>query len=301
MEARAKDQVSVARARMDYLRYRAAEKALRLVSPAMSLPLSKWLGTLAAYLVPTKRRQVERNLHRITGGALRGVALQKAAQRVFQNYVQYWYTLFHLPSETGKLYQRHRAEGLGHLRQALELGRGAIVALPHLGSWDSSGAWLAEQGFPLSVVAEPQSPLLTEWFVKQRQRAGMEVILLGEDSWSQIQGALRRNRVVCLVSDRDIAGAGVEVEFFGEATTMPSGPALIALRTGAPLLVNATYTGPGRHVHLRFLPPMEAKRQGQLREDIQRITQQLAHSFEQLIWEAPEQWLVLQPHWPSDQ
>jgi KDO2-lipid IV(A) lauroyltransferase len=111
---------------------------------------------------------------------------------------------------------------------------------------------------------------------------------------------LRDNRIVCLLSDRDIEGDGVGVEFFGERTTLPGGPATLALRTGATLLPAAVYFRPGLD-HLGVVrPAIEVERVGRLREDITRITQALAHELEQLIRVAPEQWHLLQPNWPSD-
>jgi KDO2-lipid IV(A) lauroyltransferase len=112
--------------------------------------------------------------------------------------------------------------------------------------------------------------------------------------------ALRENRVVCLLADRDIAGDGMEVEFFGETTTLPAGPATLALRTGAALIPTAVYFRPhGKHF-VRILPPLPVERRGRLREDVRRLTQDLARRFEELVRMAPEQWHVMQPNWPSD-
>ncbi|MCP5025161.1 MAG: phosphatidylinositol mannoside acyltransferase, partial [Actinomycetia bacterium] len=98
---------------------------------------------------------------------------------------------------------------------------------------------------------------------------------------------------------RDIAGSGIEVDFFGECTTMPAGPAALALRTGAPLLpVGVYYRGERRHCVVH--PPMVVERQGRLRDDVTRITQDVAHRLEEIIRVAPEQWHLLQPNWPSD-
>ncbi len=106
--------------------------------------------------------------------------------------------------------------------------------------------------------------------------------------------------MVCLLSDRDISGDGVEVEFFGEATTLPAGPATLALRSGAALLTAAVYFRPrGRHL-IRVGAPLDTERQGRIRADVSRVTQQLAHRFEDSVRMAPEQWHVMQPNWPSD-
>jgi KDO2-lipid IV(A) lauroyltransferase len=112
--------------------------------------------------------------------------------------------------------------------------------------------------------------------------------------------ALRDNRVVCLLSDRDLTGDGVSVEFFGERTTRPAGPATLALRTGAALLPVAVYFEPGRGHRGVVRAPIATARAGGLRDDIARITQYLACEFEILIRAAPEQWHLLQPNWPSD-
>jgi KDO2-lipid IV(A) lauroyltransferase len=93
---------------------------------------------------------------------------------------------------------------------------------------------------------------------------------------------------------------GIEVEFFGETTTMPAGPATLAMRTGALLLTAAVYSGPGRDHHAVVQPPIDTSRTGSFRTDVQRITQEIATRFEGLISQAPEQWHVFQPLWPVD-
>jgi KDO2-lipid IV(A) lauroyltransferase len=89
------------------------------------------------------------------------------------------------------------------------------------------------------------------------------------------------------------------VEFFGERTTLPGGPATLALRSGAPILPIAVYFE-GDHRHAVVKPPLDTTRQGSLRDDVQRLTQDVARALEELIRVAPEQWHLLQPNWPSD-
>ncbi|HEX9546767.1 MAG TPA: hypothetical protein VF942_05485, partial [Acidimicrobiales bacterium] len=114
--------------------------------------------------------------------------------------------------------------------------------------------------------------------------------------------ALKAGHVVCLLCDRNVSdGGGLEVEFFGEKTTLPGGPATLAMRTGAPLLPAAVYFTDRRGGHLGLVrPPISANRTGSFRTDVQRITQALACELEQLIRREPTQWHLLQPNWPSD-
>jgi KDO2-lipid IV(A) lauroyltransferase len=95
-------------------------------------------------------------------------------------------------------------------------------------------------------------------------------------------------------------GGGTEVEFFGERTTLPSGPATLALRTGAPLLPAAIYFRGRRLHHGVMRPPVPVERTGRLRDDVALVTQLLARELEELIRVAPDQWHLLQPNWPSD-
>jgi KDO2-lipid IV(A) lauroyltransferase len=111
--------------------------------------------------------------------------------------------------------------------------------------------------------------------------------------------ALKNNELLCLLSDRDVGAAGVEVSFFGETTTLPAGAATLAIRTGAPIIpVGAYYRGDLHHGVVR--PPIPVERTGRLREDVGRVTQLVANELEGLIRKAPEQWHLMQPNWPSD-
>ena len=105
---------------------------------------------------------------------------------------------------------------------------------------------------------------------------------------------------MCLLCDRDLVGNGVKVDFFGETTTVPSGPATLALRTGARLLPCATYLAADGHHVGRVAPAIPAEREGRLRADVQRVTEALVREMESFIRVAPEQWLLMQPNWPSD-
>ena len=126
------------------------------------------------------------------------------------------------------------------------------------------------------------------------------MIPLGPHAGADVSRALAANRIVCLLCDRDLVGNGVAVEFFGETTTVPSGPATLALRTGARLLPCAAFfAADGFHVG-RVAPAIPVAREGRLRADVQRVTSALVQQMETFIRAAPEQWLLMQPNWPSD-
>ena len=282
--------------------FRAGSIAARNVPAPVAALAARGIGAGFAQAMRGRRTMVERHMRRVHGQHLRGLALRRAVGDVFDSYARYWLESFQLPGlDPAEVDAGMSYEGWGHLEDALDAGRGAILALPHLGGWEWAGFWLAEvQRRKITVVVEPlEPPELFEWFADFRRSLGMTVVPLGPAAGPAVLGALKRNEVVCLLSDRDIGGGGVEVDFFGERTTLPAGPVTMALRTGAPILPTAVYYRGRSHLGV-VRPPLDLTRRGSLREDVARLTQDLAHELERLIAAAPEQWHVFQPNWPSD-
>ena len=289
-------------ARAAFLAYRAgAETARRLPAP-VGRPLVRLASRAMSFVSPTRRHQVERNLMRVTQDRFDAAGLSRATGEVFENYGRYWYELFRLgPDDRAALQGTMQVDGLEHFDAAYAAGRGVLLCLPHLGNWDAAGAWLSGRLGGVTVVAEPvEPPELFEWFVETRRQIGLEVIPLGPEAGGAVLRALGEGRVVCLVCDRDLTGGGVPVEFFGEETRLPGGPATLAFRSGATLLPVGTYFEGDAGHRVSFDLPIQVERSGRLREDVARVTQELAHRFESLIRRAPEQWMLMQPNWPSD-
>lgn len=289
--------------RVAYLAYRTGDVAARALPGRVAEPLASILGRIAPIVLPERRRMASRHQRRATPGAgADSQAVDAAVRGVFASYARYWLELFRLPGESRRSIEaQFTIEGFEHIEAGLSAGRGVVCALPHLGGWEWAGAWIAARGHtPLAVVEPVEPPELFEWFVRRRAALGMEVVALGEDAAPVLLKALRDNRIAVLVSDRDLTGDGVSVDFFGERTTLPAGPAMLALRSGAPLIPLAVYFRPRGGHHAVVRPPIPAERSGRLRDDIGRITQGLARVFEDLIRAAPEQWHLLQPNWPSD-
>jgi lauroyl/myristoyl acyltransferase len=289
--------------RSSYYAYRAGAEVARLVPGPVGSPIARGVAQVVGLgFMGARARQVRRNLRRVHGATLPSAAQTRAVASTFESYGRYFYELFRLPGATASYLNEHvETDGFEHVRTALAGGNGVVLALPHLGNWDFAGAWLAVQDVGVTVVAEPlEPPELFNWFVQTRAELGMRVIPLSATAGSEVLQALRTNDAVCLLCDRDLTGDGVDVQFFGEGTTLPGGPALMALRSGAPLIPVGCYFLPhGRH-RLVIGPPVPTERSGRIRDDVARITQDLAHRFEDLIRAAPDDWHLMQPNWPSD-
>lgn len=252
------------------------------------------------------RRNLRTNLAhvlRAPQGDLDDALLEHFVNRGFESYGQYWAEGAKLPGiKPAKVFERFRiAEGLEHLYDAKAKGLGTIIALPHVGSWEWGGSYLNSLGLGMTAVAEDlEPPELFAWFKAKRESIGIRIEPLDAHAGTVLLQTLKEGGVVGLLCDRDIQGNGIEVQFFGEQVRLPAGPATLALRTGATLVAAACYSGPGRDHFAVVTPPIPAERQGRLREDVTRVTQQLAIELEGLIRRAPEQWHVLQPRFEGE-
>lgn len=284
----------------------AAYKAGSAYVRTMPRPVSSLTASLASRIaieVSAERRLlVERNLRRAYGAGYGGPALRRSVLETFRSYGRYWIDSFRLPDlSVAEIDAGFAYEGVGQILDARARGIGPILVLPHLGGWEWAGFWLTQVlNIPVTVVVEPvEPPELFDFFVGFRRRLGMNIVSLGPTAGPEVLRAIKDRHVVCLLADRDIAGDGVTVRFFGEETTMPAGPATLAMRTGAPLLPTAVYFRSRGHRAV-VGPEVSTARHGRFRDDVSRVTQDLADRLEGLIRTAPEQWHLQQPNWPSD-
>ncbi len=270
---------------------------------SVAVAASTAVGLVLTLFRREARAMYARHVQRVAGPGLSEAEVRQCTRRAFLNYARYWLEAARLPTVPPEVVaDRFIVEsGYEHLVEGMAAGSGVIMALPHVGSWEWGGAWLALQGYPMTSVAEPlDPPEMYDWFVSQRAAMGLTIVPLGADASPALLRALRAGKLVGLLCDRDLTGTGVEVEFFGERMTMPGGPALLALRTGAPILPTAVYSGPGRDHVAVIMPPVEVVRTGKLRDDVARVTQLIADDLARLIRRAPDQWHLFQPNWPSD-
>ena len=182
------------------------------------------------------------------------------------------------------------------LTEPMKDGRGVVVALPHAGNWDHAGFYFCGMGFPLVTVAERVKPeALFNKFLEYRQNMGMEVLALDGRSMATLLQRAREGALIALVSDRDLSRSGVDVNFFGHLARMPAGAALLAIRTGIPLVTAfVSYTNTGIHIEFNSVAiPL----QGTEAERVATVVQECADQFANGIAKYPQDWHMLQRIW----
>ncbi|WP_375490331.1 phosphatidylinositol mannoside acyltransferase [uncultured Jatrophihabitans sp.] len=251
-------------------------------------------------------QQLRANLRRVVGPQASEVEMDALTGDALRSYSRYWLETFRLENmdhaAVAASFDRN-STGIEHVAAGLERGKGVVLALPHSGNWDASGIWFVAHYGPFTTVAERLKPeSVFDRFVAYRESLGMEVIALtgGDRPPTQVLAErLRQNRVVCLLADRDLSRNGIEVDFFGEPTRMPGGPAMLAAMTGAALhAVHSYFPGPGEWAH-DFSPPIELPG-ARLREQVRAGTQAMADLFAAGIARRPADWHMLQRLWLAD-
>ena len=284
---------------LEYLVFR----VLGALAPRTPVRLGYWLcsiaGDVAYWLLPRRRANVRRNLSMILRGRTEGLAV--LVREVFREGAKYYFDTFRIPALSDDQLEREIClEGWDNLQRGLQRGRGVLLVSAHLGSPVLVAQILAVRHCKVTSVVERVRPQrLLDLMLRVRGSRGIRLIPISATTANTLAEALRRNEIVGLVADRDIQKSGVAVEFFGAQTRMPTGPVMIALRTGAALVPGFTYRRKGGGFLGRVEEPLELVRTGRLREDLEVNTQRLAAVLERAIAEAPEQWIVFESVWPE--
>lgn len=285
-----------------YLLYRFLSGLFGLLPARAVRATGRAAGKGASYIAKDRLRLVRRHMRRILGPAPTEDEITDAGREMFASYGRYWAEVFWFrPRRKARIVEHSSVTGLDPVFAAKADGRGIIFAVAHMGNWEVAGALGESLELPVLAVAEDlPNRRITEWFIETRAAFGIEIIIAGRGStMATLARGLQEGNVVALVADRDVTGRGIEVEFFGEATTMPAGPASLALMTGAALFPIGTYfDGDGHRFAIR--PELRIPEAESRSERIALGTQDLAHAYEEIIREQPTDWHLFQPNWPSD-
>ena len=245
--------------------------------------------------------QFERNQARIHPD-LTPAELAELSRQGMRSYLRYWCEAFRLPTmspdEVNRTFDLERKELMD---VCVASGTGAVMVVNHAGNWDLAGAWGCLRYGGLTTVAERLKPEgLFEQFVEYRESVGMNIVPLGDpDAIRRLARALKEGQIVPLLGDRDISRNGVIVDFFGEPASLPAGPAVLGMLTGAPVMpVTLWYEGRRAtgYVHDAIPVPTE----GTKAEKIQVMTQQVARAFEDGLRDHSVDWHMMQPVWIAD-
>jgi len=271
------------------------------------------LGELWYRMAPERRTQARANLGRACVGlaasgqgtsrvrraATDPDALERMVRATFRHAVRYYLEVARAGSYTiEEAVSRIDVVTPDVLREIVDAGRPVVVVGMHYGALELPAIEIVHLlGRPVTAPMElVGNPALREWFLRSRENTGMDIIPIA-NARRPLLGAIADGRSVGLVADRDLTGGGVMVPFFGHDAPIPSGPALVAIETGAPVYVAGARRAPGGRYEA-ILIRVATPDGGRLRERVVAITANIAGAFETLVADAPEQWWgAFHPYW----
>ena len=274
------------------LSYQAGARLARACPPGVRYPVAAFGGAAWYTLSPSRRRAALSNYAAVLGLPEDHPEVRRVMRQACANYGRMLADFLLMGSlKREEVDARMTLDGIHHVDEALGEGRGAILALPHMGSWDFAGSIAGILGYRIVAVVERFPGSLNEAVVETRTAHGLQVVPLGRSAVRAINRALDDNGLVALACDLP-HGPGVDVRFFGRRAVVPSGPAAIASRRGCALLpMYVRRSGPTTY-HIHVDPPIarDAAEGAGGREATARLMQLVVDRFEGFIHEYPDQW-----------
>jgi len=228
--------------------------------------------------------------------------LEELTKLGMRSYLRYWFDTFRLSKwSKNRIISTTQVIRENLLRDPIQSKQGCIVALPHAGNWDHAAAYFCSTGITLTAVVEKLKPeAIFKKFLAYRQSIGIEAISHKEKTIPILTERLQAGKLIALVADRDMSRNGIEVNFFGKTSKMPSGPAILAIKTGAPLITAYVRYTPGG-IEIIFDEIIKPTNSESEEEQIKIITQSMADNFAKRIKENPVDWHMLQRIWVDEE
>jgi KDO2-lipid IV(A) lauroyltransferase len=280
-----------------YLFYLLAWKIIGFLPERLAYRYANWIADRFYFRNGNAVKRLRSNYQRVMP-EYSPQALEDLTKAGMRSYLRYWFDTFRLNKwSTRKIIDTTFVIREELLRDSIAAKRGCIVALPHAGNWDHAAAYFCSTGITLTAVVEKLKPeAIFNKFLEYRKSIGIEPISHKERTIPILIERLTDGKLVALVADRDMSKNGVEVSFFGGRAKMPSGPAILAIQTNAPLLTAyIRYLESG--IEITFDETIKLPIEGDMDEKIKLITQSMANNFERRIKDSPVDWHMLQRIW----
>lgn len=266
------------------------------------ISLGKWLALvvyfIVAYALRYRRKIILSNLHLVYGDKLPDTK-SRLLKRIYKNFVFLWFEFLQNPCLNEKnIKKRMRFHNLELLLKALEKQKGVILVSGHMGNFEWMGQAIGIMGHSVSGIAKRQSnPYVNDLVEKNRKQFNVSVIYKKNAIQDALNVMKENNEVIGIVADQNAYKRGVIVDFLGQPSSTPVGPAVLRLRSGAPLLFGITIRRDYGVFDCYFQEIAVDKDEKPDDEIIREITQKHACMLQEWIYKYPEQWFWMHRRW----
>ena len=246
-------------------------------------------------------KRLRSNYKRVTPN-ISSSQLETLTRDGMRSYLRYWFDTFRLNKwSKSRIIETTFVVRENLLRDPIETKKGCIIALPHAGNWDHDAAYFCSTGIPITAVVEKLKPeAIFKKFLAYRESIGIEAISHKEKTIPILMERLNQGKLVALVADRDMSRNGIEVNFLGGVAKMPAGPAILAIKTGSPL-VTAYIRYLDKGIEITFDETIKLPVTDSEEEQIKIVTQSMADNFARRIKDSPVDWHMLQRIWVDEE
>lgn len=272
----------------------------RIVPRSLRYRIGTAVGDGVYFVWSGKRKILRENMATILGQSATSAEVGRLALKSMRNYCKYLIEFLELPVLTSRhpAIASMRIDGLEYLQTALEHGRGIIIATAHFGTIEIPGLRLTDFTDFHAVYDTFQPPYLDRLIQRKRREKGIDLIPTA--NVRMMLRVLRSGGTLAMLFDRPVdAAKGVTVKFFGRDTSVPGGPAVLAMKTGATILPVFTSREPDLSFHAVICPPITWSGSGDRERDIQTIMQKLMNALQAAVHRRPDQWYMFRPMWPD--
>ncbi len=284
--------------RIEYLLFLLFQATFSLLGLNISRKFAGILAFIFYYFIPIRKKTVIQNLKKAFPEYDRK-KIKNIAFSTYKSFLTAFIEILYLPKMSGeKLKSAVNCPNKHLIEEKFKEGKGVILLSAHFGNWEYVAASVALQlNLPFSVVVKPQrNPFVSDWMNKVRTLWNNEIVTLGLSIRKTYQ-TLKEKKIVAMVADQRGPQESIKINFFGRQVSVHVGPAVLALKTGAPII----YGIPVRQRDFTYETILHEINQDNLPEDndekIKVLSQRHTDYLESFIKKYPEQWLWMHKRW----
>lgn len=273
----------------------------RCLPKRWALQIGRGIGLLYYHLVKKRREIALNNLQMAFGGELTAVQRKQICKASFINVGKTCVEFLRFPKLNAEnIWDQVTVEGRENLYTALDAGKGAIVFLAHFGNWELLslvyGALIPDRATAIALPLKNE-PLNT-YLWRHREQLSLKLIPRNRAVRETLR-ALRNNQAIGFFADQNAGTEGIFVNFLGKPASAARGPAVLALKTGAPLIFSLSIRQPDDQHFVYISPAIQPEPTDDFESDVERYTTQMLKQLETYIYKYPEQWLWLHNRWKT--
>ena len=284
--------------RIEYILFIFFSRCFKFFGLNLSRKFASILAFTFFYLIPIRKKVVLKNLH-IAFPENVIVTNKKLAYKIYLSFAITLVEILYLPyMSKNNIALAVECSNPELIIEKYNEGKGVILLSSHFGNWEFIAISVAIQlQLPFSVIVKPlRNPLVFDWMNKSRTRFGNEVVQLGISIRKTYQ-TLKEKKIVAMVADQRGPAEGVKVNFFKKNVAVYTGPAVLAIKTGAPLICGI----PIRDKNYKYKTTLVEISVDNLPENydekVIELSQRYISYLEKVIRENPEQWLWMHNRW----